>query len=196
MSGAARELPLFPLHAVLFPGGPLPLRIFEARYLDMVGRCLREETGFGVVLIAEGREAGGPVRFVAVGTEASIVDFDPLPGGLLGIRCIGRERFRVVQGWRNANGLNVARVQPLAPPPAMPLPAHYAELAGVLRALRPEPAGPRATDRRCFEDAAWVSYRLAELLPLAAADQQELLELDDPVARLEALAQLIRLPAA
>lgn len=192
MSAAARELPLFPLGTVLFPGGPLPLRIFEIRYLDMVRRCLREETCFGVVMLAEGREAGGPARFVEIGTEASIVDFDRLDGGLLGIRCRGRERFRVLESWRAADGLNVGRVLPLAPQPAVPVPPPYAPLAEALRAILPQLGELYATVPRQFDDAAWVGHRLAEVLPLATPDKQALLEMDDPVARLAALAPLIR----
>ena len=96
----SEEIPLFPLGTGLFPGGPLPLRIFETRYVDMVRRCMREESGFGVVLIERGAEAGAPSRFVQVGTEAGIVDFDRLDDGLLGLTCVGRERFRVLDAWR------------------------------------------------------------------------------------------------
>lgn len=193
MSEAARELPLFPLHTVLFPDGPLPLRIFETRYVDMVRRCLREEAGFGVVLIAEGREAGGPARFVEVGTEASIVDFDRLEGDLLGIRCHGRERFRVLDSWRAADGLNVGRVLPLAPQPAMPVPPQLVHLVAVLRSALPPLGELYATAAHRFDDAAWVGHRLAEVLPLATPDKQALLEMDDPVARLEVIAPLLRL---
>ena len=110
MNAELRELPLFPLNAVLFPGGPLPLRIFEPRYLDMVSQCLREQSGFAVVLIGEGEEVEEATSFAATGTEARIVDFDRLEGGLLGISCIGRERVRVVEAWREPDGLNRGRV--------------------------------------------------------------------------------------
>jgi len=103
-SAATRELALFPLNTVLFPGGPLPLRIFETRYLDMVRACMREGRGFGVVLLERGPEAGGTAQFVEVGTEASIVDFTRLEDGLLGITCIGRGRFRVLEAWRQDDG--------------------------------------------------------------------------------------------
>ena len=88
-------IPLFPLNTVLFPGGPLKLRIFEPRYVDMIGRCMREDTGFGVALIIEGVEAGGPARTANVGTLARIVDFEQLKDGLLGITAHGGERFRI-----------------------------------------------------------------------------------------------------
>ena len=100
---------LFPLNIVLFPGGPLPLRIFEPRYVDMIGRCMREGAGFGVVLIREGREVG-PAETFDVGTLADIVDFHQLSDGLLGLSCIGRERFRIRSRSRKADGLNLADV--------------------------------------------------------------------------------------
>lgn len=195
MNDAVRELPLFPLNTVLFPGGPLPLRIFETRYVDMVRRCLREETGFGVVLIAEGREAGGPARFVEVGTEASIIDFDRLEGDLLGIRCRGRERFRVLEAWRDTDGLNLGRIEPLTSQPGRVVPPQFTHLVTILRRILPELGELYASVERRFEDAAWVGHRLAELLPLATPDKQVLLEMDDPVARLEAIAPLIKQPA-
>lgn len=191
MNAVARELPLFPLGTVLFPGGPLPLRIFEARYVDMVGRCLREQAGFGVVLIEEGREAGGPARFASVGTEASIVDFDRLEDGLLGIRCQGLERFRVVEAWRAADGLNVGRVEALAPQPEVPVPPEFAHLAQALGSVLPQLGELYGALPPRLDDAAWVGHRLAEVLPLTAPVRQVLLELDDPVARLAALAPLL-----
>lgn len=187
-----RELPLFPLNTVLFPGGPLPLRIFETRYLDMVRRCLREDTGFGVVLIREGAEAGTPARFAGVGTEARIVDFNRLEDGLLGISCTGLGRFRVVEAWRADDGLNVGRVEDLEPEPRLPLPPEHAHLAGALRRVLPELGEAYARVARDFDDAAWVGNRLAELLPLELPARQALLELTDPRERLAILAPLIR----
>ena len=96
-SPAVVEIPLFPLGTVLFPGGPLPLRIFEARYIDLVRRCMREGSGFGVVLILDGTEAGDtPAQICDVGTYARIVDFSGEPGGLLGIEARGERRFRIL----------------------------------------------------------------------------------------------------
>jgi hypothetical protein len=187
-----REIPLFPLNTVLFPGGPLPLRIFETRYVDMVRRCLREESGFGVVLIRQGAEAGGPARFATVGTDARIVDFSRLDDGLLGLACTGLDRFRVVDSWRAADGLNVARVEDLEPEPAVTLPAAHAHLADALRRVLPELGEAYAHVARRFDDAAWVGYRLAELLPLDLPARQALLEMRDPLERLALLAPMIR----
>ena len=187
-------LPLFPLNTVLFPGGPLPLRIFETRYLDMVRHCLRESTGFGVVLIRSGDEAGGDASFVDVGTEATIIDFDRLEDGLLGITCRGRERFRVLGAERQDDGLTVGRVEPLPPEPALAVGPDFAFLSDALRHVLPELGKLYAGIEPHYDDAAWVGHRLAELLPLAATDKQALLEMNDPLARLAAIAPLIRRP--
>lgn len=186
MNAEVRELPLFPLNAVLFPGGPMPLQIFEPRYLDMVSRCMREQAGFAVVLIGEGEEASGATSFAATGTEARIVDFDRLENGLLGISCLGRERVRIVEAWREADGLNRGRVLDIAADPVIPVPEEQTWLAEVVRQVLPEAGDTyRHVERR--DDAAWISNRLAELLPLALADKQALLELTDPLERLAAL---------
>ena len=186
MSGAVRVLPLFPLNTVLFPGGPLPLRIFEPRYLDMVSRCLREQSGFAVVLITEGEETAATASFAATGTEVSIVDFDRLEGGLLGISCIGRERVRVLEAWREDDGLNRGRVVAIDADPVLPVPAAQAWLTDVVRRVLPE-AGDTYRHVEMRDDAAWVGNRLAEMLPLSLTDKQALLELTDPLERLAAL---------
>jgi Lon protease-like protein len=192
MTDSARELALFPLNTVLFPGGPLPLRIFETRYLDMVRHCLREGRGFGVVLIARGEEVSSPAEFVTVGTEARIVDFNRLDDGLLGITCLGRERFRVVESSRQADGLNVGQVADIPAEPSLSVPGEFAFMAEALKKILPELGDFYGSVTRRFDDAAWVGHRLAELLPLATPDKQALLEMNDPVARLAALAPAIR----
>ena len=124
---------LFPLHTVLFPGGPLPLRIFETRYTDMVRRCMREQQPFGVVMIQEGDEAGEVATTATVGCTARIVDFHTLHDGLLGISCVGERKFRVLRVWRASDGLNMAEVAWLPVEPELPVPAEYAHLATTLR---------------------------------------------------------------
>ncbi|MGQ0383192.1 MAG: LON peptidase substrate-binding domain-containing protein [Gammaproteobacteria bacterium] len=186
MNAEVRDLPLFPLNAVLFPGGPLSLRIFEPRYLDMVSRCLREQSGFAVLMIGDGEETAGAVSFAATGTEASIVDFDRLEGGLLGIRCIGRGRVRVVEAWREPDGLNRGRVLDIGADRVVPLPPEQAWLAEVVRQVLSE-AGDNYRDVEIRDDAAWIGNRLAEMLPLSLSDKQMLLEMTDPIERLEAL---------
>ena len=193
MTGDARRpLALFPLDTVLFPGGPLPLRIFETRYVDMVRRCMREEAGFGVVRIAAGPEAGGVAEFSRVGTEARIVDFSRLDDGLLGIRCLGQQRFRVVESWRQEDGLNVGLVEDLPPEPTIVVPSDFTFMADVLRGILPELGELYSGLPQRFEDAAWLGHRLSELLPLATADKQALLEMNDPLERLAAIGPAIR----
>jgi Lon protease-like protein len=184
-------LPLFPLGLVLFPDGPLGLRIFEPRYVDMVKRCMREASPFGVVLIRQGQEAGAETpRIETTGTSAEIVDFHQLPDGLLGLSCVGRRRFRVLAHRRQADGLNIGEIEWLAPEPLEPVPARLEPLAELLRSVLPELGGPYAKMTARLDDAAWVGHRLVEILPIPLADKQLYLELDDPIARLEGLAEL------
>lgn len=189
---ATRELPLFPLNTVLFPGGPLALRIFEPRYLDLVSRCLKEGRGFGVLRLDAGREAGGPADFSDTGTEARIVDFSRLEDGLLGITCLGQERIRVLEAWRQPDGLNVGLVQDLPPDPGVAVPEEYAFMEEILQRILPELGETYAVVPRRFGDAAWVGNRLSEMLPLETAEKQVLLEMNDPVDRLATLAEVVQ----
>jgi Lon protease-like protein len=182
---------LFPLHTVLFPGGPLPLRIFETRYTDMVRRCMREQQPFGVLLIQDGDEAGEVATTATVGCTARIADFHTLHDGLLGIACVGERKFRVERVWRAGDGLNMAEVEWLPAEPALPLSGNHARLATTLRRAIGELAEHYENVERKFDDAAWVGSRLAELLPIELAEKQVLLELDDPVARLDTLLTLV-----
>jgi len=191
---SVRTLPLFPLGTVLFPGGPLSLRIFEPRYVDMVGRCMKDDSGFAVVMIVEGREAGGgALTTAAVGTEARIVDFHRLDDGLLGLTCLGRGRLRVSRAWRQDDGLNLAEVTALPPDAALAVPDDCAHLTEALRRLYPELGPLYEWVEPQFDDAAWVGNRLAELAPLEDAVKQGLLELEDPLERLRYLSPMIRL---
>ena len=183
---------LFPLHAVLFPGGPLPLRIFETRYTDMVRRCMREQQPFGVVLIQEGDEAGVVATTATVGCTARIVDFHTLHDGLLGIACVGERKFRVLRVWRADDGLNMGEVAWLPVEPELPVPAECERLASTLRRALEELAEHYENVARKFDDAAWIGARIAELLPIELADKQALLELDDPLERLRSLLTVVK----
>ena len=186
------EIALFPLNSVLFPGGPLPLRIFETRYTDMVRRCMREDSGFGVVLIRAGAEGGEVASTAEVGTLARIVDFYPLPDRLLGITCRGERRFRVLRRWRDGSGLNMAEVSWLEAPPPVAVPEEFHHLAELIRKVLPELGELYEGTEPRLDDADWVGCRLVEILPISLGDKQACLELDDPVARLARLAPLIR----
>jgi Lon protease-like protein len=184
-------LALFPLHTVLFPGGPLPLRIFETRYIDMVSRCMRDQRPFGVLLIQEGDEAGEVASTASVGCAARIVDFNTLPDGLLGISCVGERKFRVQRVWRAADGLNLGEVTWLPDEPSLVVPAEFARLTDVVRRALAALDEQYGFVEKKFDDAAWIGSRLAELLPVAPDEKQSLLEIEDPIRRLEALASAV-----
>jgi Lon protease-like protein len=192
------SIALFPLNIVLFPDGPLPLRIFETRYVDMVRRCMREGQGFGVVLIRDGREVGmGETATYEVGTLATITDFHQLPDGLLGLSCVGEQRFRIDARSRQADGLHLAEVQWLDAEPAMPVPSRHARLPELLRAVLPQLGEVYTGIQMHLDDAAWVGHRLAEILPIPLGDKQSYLEMDDPIERLDRLAPIApKVPAA
>lgn len=185
---APTDIPLFPLSAVLFPGGMLKLRIFERRYLDLVRDCARGGSGFGVCLILEGREAGEPAVPAAVGTLARIADFCTLPDGLLGISAEGGERFVVRTTRVRDNGLVRGDVHFWPDEPKLPVPPEHALLVTILERLAEKMDGVLATAARDrYDDASWVGFRLAEALPLAQPEKQHLLQLSDPLARLATL---------
>ncbi len=190
MATAIQELPLFPLNTVLFPGGALPLRIFEPRYLDMVTQCMKNDTGFGVVTIHEGPEAGGqPISIYPVGTLARIVDFDPLDDGLLGVTCLGIQRLRVVGHRVQPDQLLIGQVLWLLDdPPLPPLPAHE-PLVRVLRELleREELSPYTRFMTPDWDNAAWIGNRLTELLPLPPHIRHALLEMTESQQRLDIL---------
>ena len=192
MSAAQNDsIALFPLNIVLFPGGALPLRIFETRYVDMVRRCMRGSQAFGVALIREGNEVG-PAETFDVGTLAKIVDFHQLSDGLLGLSCIGEQRFRIRSRGRQADGLNLAEVDWLASEPAMAVPSRHARLSELLKSVLPQLGEVYTGIEMRLDDAAWVGHRLAEILPIPLTDKQSCLELDDPIERLDVLGPLVK----
>lgn len=187
---ATTRAPIFPLNTVLFPGGVLPLRIFEPRYLDMVARCLRADQPFVVACISEGRETG-PARFHDLGTTARISDFDRLADGMLGITARGEQRVRISAPGVTADGLHEGDITVLPEAPAMALTDADAPLAALLARLLDGLGPPFADLARRPEDGGWVAARLAELLPLELAQKQFLLEVDAPERRLEILRPLV-----
>jgi Lon protease-like protein len=180
------ELPLFPLQTVLLPDGLLALRVFEARYLDMVAKCLRGTNRFGVVAIREGAEVGAATTY-DFGTSAEIIDWHQEQGGLLGILAVGRQPFRLLDTRREADGLYVGSVEWLDRMPPQRLPLAHEPLAALLKTLV-EPLPLYRGVAAPFDDAAWVGGRLVELLPLDLELKQALLEVRDPTARLDRLA--------
>jgi len=181
---------------VLFPGGLLPLRIFEPRYIDLVRRCLRGEEVFGVVLIHEGTDISTAVSTAGVGTSARIVDFQPLSDGLLGILCRGERRFRMITQGVQADGLHFAQVEWLPQPASINMPQEYQSMVPVLRQVMASLGNVARFIESHYDDPDWVSNRFAELLPIDRLMQQRLLEMDDAVARLRLLAPMVDAPQA
>lgn len=186
-----KPLPLFPLATVLFPGGPLPLRVFEARYLDMISHCMKQDSEFGVVLIREGSETGN-AQLADVGTMARIADWYQGSDGILGITAQGTRRFRLHGVTRQPDGLYLGEVEPLPEPPRAPLPADYAPMATLLESVIDDLGKLYQLVERDYGDAGWVGARFAEILPMPAQDKQHCLELDDPLERLRFLRPLLQ----
>ncbi len=180
------ELPLFPLSTILFPGGPLQLRIFEPRYLSMISRCMREAHGFGVVLIDAGSELGA-ANFVSTGTVAEIVDWSQGHDGLLGIAAEGRERFRIRRWRQQADRLYLGELDVLEAEPRLAMPEEFRFLSRLLEELIEDLGAQYERIPKFFDDATWVGYRLAEILPIPAQTKQSLLEITDARQRLELL---------
>ncbi len=181
----AAELPLFPLNAVLFPGGALSLRVFEQRYMTLVKDCFKHESGFGICLIAEGAEVGAPAVPHQVGVEAHIVAWDMTQPGILNITVRGGERFRILSSEADRAGLLRARVEPIPAEAEIPVPETLMALLPLLQAMAADAGAARLPPPHRFDNAAWVGYRFCELLPIPAIARQKLLELEDPVSRLE-----------
>lgn len=183
-----QSLALFPLHTVLMPGAALALRVFEPRYLDLVRDCGRSGNGFGVCLILEGSETGTPALPAAFGTEARIEDFGSGGDGLLTLRVRGARRFHVRRTRVRDNGLVLAEVDWRPDDSDDPLRPEHGLLAILLQGLLDQVGGKHAhPSPALLDDAAWVGWRLAELLPLTDAQRQSLLQADDPHARLDRL---------
>jgi len=191
MTETLTSLPLFPLGTVLFPGGPLPLRVFEPRYLDMISRCLKAGTEFGVVLIRSGADTG-EVRVAEVGTMARVSDWYMGSDGILGITALGTERFRIHAMDRQSDGLYLGGVSLLPAEAAVPLPAEFQSMAVLLESVIEDLGKLYQQVPRHFDDAAWVGCRFAEILPMPARDKQHCLEISQPLERLLFLQPLLQ----
>jgi hypothetical protein len=189
-----RALPLFPLKTVLFPGGRLPLRIFERRYMDMAKACLRDGTPFGVCLIREGAEVGSPATPVEVGCLARIAAWDMPQLGMLHITARGEQRFRILERRVQPDGLARADVELLSEDADAPIPESCAHCVRLLERVIEQQSLLFEPPHR-LDSASWVSSRLAELLPLPLPAKQELLELPDARTRIERLNMLLHSPA-
>lgn len=185
------EVPLFPLGTVLFPGGLLPLRLFEQRYLEMAKACLRDGSPFGVCLIREGAEVGAPATHEPVGCLARITQWDMQQLGLLQVVAQGGERFRVASEQVRADGLILGEIELLPESPDVPLGERHGACVRLLERIVAEHGERLFAKPFRMDSSAWVGARLAEVLPLPAAMRQKLLELDDPLRRLDILQRLL-----
>lgn len=186
------HLPLFPLNTVLFPGCLLDLQIFEARYLDMVSRCMKQGQGFGVVCILEGDEVGAAAsQFSAIGCEALVRDFQQQPNGLLGIRVQGARRFRVERAQLLADQLTMADITWLDEAPEQPLLEEHADLNALLHALAVHPMVEALGMEGQANGQADLANQLAYLLPLEPEQKIQLLGIDQPLERLSVLQEVL-----
>ncbi|MEQ8205171.1 MAG: LON peptidase substrate-binding domain-containing protein [Woeseia sp.] len=185
------QIPLFPLHTVLYPEGPLPLRIFEPRYLDMISYCLREGTPFGVVQIRTGSETGPALTF-DTGTLAEVSDWYQGSDGILGITALGSERFLLQSRERQSDGLLRGEAQVLPAAESYPLPEEFMPLVQILDGVLDDLGRLYVDLPRRYDDAVWVGYRFAEILPFSAQQKQDCLEMSDPLQRLQLVRSVLR----
>jgi Lon protease-like protein len=185
------NVPIFPLNAVLFPGGLLPLRVFEARYMDMTRDCLKRDEPFGVCLIREGSEVGAPAVPEGIGCLAKILECDMQQQGILNIKTRGGQRFRILKRRTGAQGLTSADIELIPQEASAPVPEEFAACARLLEMVVADQGRPIFAEPHAFNDASWVGYRLAEILPVPLAAKQKLLELTDSLGRLSILQRFL-----
>ncbi|MDH5425971.1 MAG: LON peptidase substrate-binding domain-containing protein [Gammaproteobacteria bacterium] len=178
------QRPIFPLNMTLFPGGRLPLQIFETRYIDMLKDCFRNNTGFVIVSIKDGHEVGLRPETYTIGTYAEIIDWSTLPSGLLGITVEGRERVKLTEITEAEDKLLTAQTEFIDAEVAVPVPAAYLHLVKILKSIKDNPVIQNLNLNIDYQNASELSCRLSELLPFDIEDKQALLELQDPIERL------------
>ena len=184
---ARLHIPLFPLNNVLFPGGILPLRVFEPRYLEMISTCMKEGAGFGIALILSGSEVGEAAKTYDIGSLVRIVDWTLREDGLLGISVQSEGRFRILATEVRPNQLVHAEVELIEEQHPQAMPEQYSAAVALLRDIIAKVGGHYAELEPRYHDPLWVSGRLAELLPIELLQKQHMLQMDDPLQRLERL---------
>ncbi|MGV8990219.1 MAG: LON peptidase substrate-binding domain-containing protein [Thiobacillus sp.] len=185
-------LPLFPLNTVVFPGGRLPLRIFEQRYLDMIKQAIANDTPFGICAIREGSETGNPAVPYDVGTYMRITDWDMPQTGILHIETIALERFVIRSTHTEPSGLLIGTVEDVSVESAAPIPDDLELPVEILRHIIGEYGDAHFPEPHELDNAVWVGYRLSEVLPLTLSIQQNLLEMNDSVMRLRILTEFLK----
>lgn len=182
-----QKIPLFPLQTVLFPGGPLPLRIFEPRYLDMISDCLKNDIGIGVVLIKDGKEVGTAAQTHNIGTISNITYWNKRSDGILGVTVRGEQRFQIINKYVEHSQLVVAEVELIPNEPECKISIEFEPLVVLLHNIIDQLKPPYTTMPTRFEDAGWVGARLVEFLPMELDQKQDFLKLEDPIERLDGL---------
>jgi uncharacterized protein len=185
------EIPIFPLNTVLYPNGTLPLRVFEARYMDMARNCLKTKAPFGVCLIVEGKEVGEPATPANIGCAAHIAECDMQQLGVLNLITRGGQRFRIVERSVGAQGLVKAHVEWLPAEPDAPMPEQFAACVNILKAIAGDERFRHLVADAQFDSASWIGYRLSEILPIPLRIKQQLLEIEGALARLAVLHQFL-----
>lgn len=185
------EIPLFPLNSVLFPGGVLPLRIFESRYIDMLSRCLKQQSPFGIVMIKSGKEVGDAAEVYEYGTLAEIHYFEQLDNGLLGITARGGQRFHIQHSWLEPDQLRMAEVELLEAEPSLKVSDEYLPWAELVAEILQQLGPPYSLLPGEYDNATWLGYRLAELLPIERELKQLFLQMHEPQQRLERITSLL-----
>ncbi|MDH5323861.1 MAG: LON peptidase substrate-binding domain-containing protein [Gammaproteobacteria bacterium] len=187
-----KQIPLFPLHTVLCPSGVLALKIFEPRYLEMISKSMKNESGFGICLIRHGSETGKAADCFDAGTLSQISYFDMLPGGLLHITATGKQRFEILSKQVLPNQLTMADVRLIANDPEVELPKSHSPAAALLKKLLEQLSHPYIKMEKKYNDCGWVSNRLTELLPIKLNVKQTLLQENDPIERINKVWQQIQ----
>jgi len=185
------QVPIFPLKTVVFPGGLLPLKIFEQRYLEMTKRCIRDDAPFGVCLIRGGTEVGEPAQPYETGCLASIASWDMPQLGIFILVTQGGQRFRIVEQWTETDRLRMADVILLPGEQQRAVPEEHAACVEILKAVVSRAGESNFPAPLRYDDAAWVSYRLAEVLPIENTLRQLLLEMPDALSRLRMLTTVL-----
>ena len=185
-------LPLFPLNTVVFPGGRLPLRIFEQRYLNMIKRAIADNSPFGICAIREGAETGLPAVPFEVGTCMRITDWDMPQTGILHIETVALDRFVIRSTHTEPSGLLIGKVEDVSVESAAPIPDDLELSVEILRHIIDEYGDAHFPEPHELDNAVWVGYRLSEVLPLTLSIKQHLLEMNDSVMRLRILTEFLK----
>jgi len=186
------SLALFPLQTVIFPGGLLPLRVFEPRYMDMVTQAIADRAAFGICAIREGRDIDVAAKHYNVGTRVKVTDWDMPQPGILHIQTQAIDRFVVRSSHSEPNGLRVGEVDEVSAEAPVAIPEELTLAAEVLQQIVHELGAEKFAPPHDYNDAVWVGYRLSEVLPLKLNVRQNLLEMNDSVTRLRILTEFLK----